>query len=87
MLGVPDEVAFAIAGSRRTFGPIDGETIDAPASIILAGAQQNFDVNSLWEFVPRAKVERLPGTGHFLMMEKPQEFNARLREFLEGIEF
>jgi pimeloyl-ACP methyl ester carboxylesterase len=27
----------------------------------------------------------IPGTGHFLMMEKPREFNARLAAFLDEL--
>jgi pimeloyl-ACP methyl ester carboxylesterase len=29
----------------------------------------------------------MAGTGHFLMMEKPDEFNRVLAEFLDRIEF
>jgi pimeloyl-ACP methyl ester carboxylesterase len=29
----------------------------------------------------------IPGTGHFLMMEKPQEFNRLLSDFLAKLEY
>lgn len=29
----------------------------------------------------------IPGTGHFLMMEKPQEFNRLASEFLSKVKY
>jgi pimeloyl-ACP methyl ester carboxylesterase len=34
---------------------------------------------------PSIRVETLAGAGHFLMLEKPAEFNALLSEFLRGL--
>jgi pimeloyl-ACP methyl ester carboxylesterase len=31
---------------------------------------------------PNLEYHEIPGTGHFLMMEKPQEFNRLLLDFL-----
>ena len=87
VLSVPLDVAGAIARSMSTFGSVESKTIDVPASVIVAGSVPDLEVERIWNLVPRAKIEKVPGTGHFLMMEKPQEFNARLREFLEGIDF
>jgi pimeloyl-ACP methyl ester carboxylesterase len=36
---------------------------------------------------PAFEYTELPGTGHFLMMEKPQEFNARLTTFLTKVKY
>jgi pimeloyl-ACP methyl ester carboxylesterase len=35
------------------------------------------------DMVPNWEEVSLPGTGHFLMMEQPEAFNAILREFIE----
>lgn len=37
---------------------------------------------SVRKLAPRAKLVRVAGTGHFLMLEKPAEFNAALLAFL-----
>jgi len=34
---------------------------------------------------PKATYTQIPDTGHFLMLEKPAEFNARLLQFLSGL--
>jgi pimeloyl-ACP methyl ester carboxylesterase len=34
---------------------------------------------------PRAEYRVLDGVGHFLMLQKPAEFNAILSEFLDGL--
>jgi pimeloyl-ACP methyl ester carboxylesterase len=39
------------------------------------------------EIVPNFEAAQVPGTGHFLMMEKPDEFNRLLAGFLEKIDF
>jgi pimeloyl-ACP methyl ester carboxylesterase len=34
---------------------------------------------------PSFEYTEIPGTGHFLMMEKPQEFNQLLGKFVETL--
>jgi len=36
---------------------------------------------------PNLQYVEIPGTGHFLMMEKPDEFNRHLLDFLKGLSF
>jgi hypothetical protein len=33
--------------------------------------------------ISHAHIERFPMAGHFLMLEEPQEFTARLKNFLD----
>lgn len=42
-----------------------------------------YDRESLKSQFPQLEYVKMPGTGHFLMMEKPQEFNRRLKSFLD----
>jgi epoxide hydrolase 4 len=35
-------------------------------------------------WVPRARVERFPGAGHFIQHELPEQVNTRLIRFLTG---
>ena len=36
---------------------------------------------------PKLEYHEIAGTGHFLMMEKPQEFNRLLTDFLTKVKF
>jgi pimeloyl-ACP methyl ester carboxylesterase len=36
---------------------------------------------------PNLQYVEIPGTGHFLMMEKSDEFNRRLLDFLKTVSF
>jgi pimeloyl-ACP methyl ester carboxylesterase len=61
--------------------------IAAPALAVMAGSAQLPNAEALRASIPNFSAVQLPGTGHFLMMEQPDEFNALLREFLTGIDF
>jgi len=37
--------------------------------------------------LPNAELHLVPGAGHMVMLEKPQEVARLLRRFLEGIRF
>jgi pimeloyl-ACP methyl ester carboxylesterase len=39
------------------------------------------------EVLPNYDAAQIAGTGHFLMMEKPEEFNRLLTAFLDKIKF
>ena len=39
------------------------------------------------EVLPNSEVTQVAGTGHFVMMEKPEEFNRVLTSFLDKIKF
>jgi pimeloyl-ACP methyl ester carboxylesterase len=59
-----------------------------PALIIWAGT--NTEVPSVEEarqVLPRYSQTQLAGTGHFLMMEKPDEFNELVTSFVDGLTF
>jgi pimeloyl-ACP methyl ester carboxylesterase len=50
-----------------------GEADSALGTVLLEG---------LDELVPDLRIERLPGVGHWLIHERPQEINAAIRRFL-----
>lgn len=59
------------------------QIITTPALTVWAEEVMNdygFDAH---EMVTNMEEVRMAGTGHFLMMERPEEFNAILREFIE----
>lgn len=89
-----DEIrTMMLAASEATAIGANGTIIDpaiqsdriiaAPAMTVWAGSRNAEDHEATRELLPAWESRRITGTGHFLMMEKPGEFNALLREFLE----
>ena len=60
-----------------------GSIITAPALTIYAGSPFFPRDQSTKEMLPNWESVQVPGTGHFVMMEKPTEFNRLLEEFLK----
>jgi pimeloyl-ACP methyl ester carboxylesterase len=62
--------------------------IDLPA-LILCGAEDEMTPVKYSEFLHQqirfSRLEILPGAGHMVMMESPEAFNRKLKEFIRGI--
>jgi pimeloyl-ACP methyl ester carboxylesterase len=58
-----------------------------PALTIYAGTAKLPDAEAVKKSLPKYEATQIVGTGHFVMMEKPREFNRVLEEFLQKIEF
>ena len=63
------------------------DVIDASAFAVVAGSGLVPDTEAIKEVVRNFEAVQLPGTGHFLIMEKRDEFNRLLRGFLDDIGF
>ena len=89
MLSPSDEHAMAVGSSLSSFSAWVNESVAAPALIVYAGTadMQALDREALADFAPQAEVEIMAGTGHFLMMEQPDNFNALMTEFPQEIDF
>jgi pimeloyl-ACP methyl ester carboxylesterase len=87
MLGPPE--AAAAGAMAAMFDPAIRwtDTIKAPALEVVAGTGQVPDVQKTREVLPGFDATQLAGTGHFLMLEKPAEFNEQLTAFLAKIKF
>jgi pimeloyl-ACP methyl ester carboxylesterase len=87
MLGAPD--ATAAGAMAAMFDPAVRwtEPIHAPALEVVAGTGQVPDVSKTREVLPSFDATRVAGTGHFLMLEKPGEFNKLLKGFLDKLKF
>jgi pimeloyl-ACP methyl ester carboxylesterase len=88
MLSVPE--GTATPAFKSIFDPAlrTSDVIPMPALIIWAGT--NTEVPSVEEarqVLPRYSQTQLAGTGHFLMMEKPDEFNELVTSFVDGLTF
>jgi pimeloyl-ACP methyl ester carboxylesterase len=82
MLGAPEVTAVGAMDATREPA---GQTDDVPAVPILglyAGPSRIASQASVQSHFPAAEYTQIPGTGHFLMLEKPEEFNRLLLAFL-----
>src|SRR5215471_45953 len=61
------------------------DAIKAPAFAIYAGTSQLPDLSKTREVLPNFSATQIAGTGHFVMMEKPEEFDRDLSGFLDQI--
>ena len=56
------------------------------ATLFLTGQESNYVTNDLRPHIkslfPKAKFAKIPGAGHWLHAEKPREFEAAVRAFL-----
>ena len=87
MLGAPE--ATAAGAMAAMFDPAIrwADKIDAPALAVVAGTAQVPDVAKTREVLPQFEADQVAGPGHFLMLEKPAEFNQKLSAFLTKIKF
>jgi pimeloyl-ACP methyl ester carboxylesterase len=87
MLGTSE--ATAIGAMAAVFDPSLSKTdvIKAPALAVYAGTAKLPDPKVATEVLPNYEGMQMPETGHFLMMEKPDEFNRVLTSFLDKIKF
>lgn len=80
----PSQATAAAANATILDPAIQSDRIiAAPALTIWAGTRTPSEFQATRELLPHWQAVQIPGTGHFLMMEKPSEFNAILRKFLK----
>jgi pimeloyl-ACP methyl ester carboxylesterase len=82
MLAVPPEVADGAIQGMRDPEFWREDQIRLPFLEIASGASRHIKLAGLRCRFPRAEMRRVRGTGHFLMMEKPQTFNRVLLTWL-----
>ncbi len=83
MLGSSDKTASGAANAMVAPEIQSDELIMAPALTVWAATREVDPEYSTKDMLPNWQEARLQGTGHFLMMEKPAEFNALLRQFID----
>jgi pimeloyl-ACP methyl ester carboxylesterase len=78
-------VASAMEGmfAMESFKP--GESYNIPAMAIVASVRPGDEAQLRVVFPNFRKYEAWQGSGHFLMMESPDRFNASLEQFLAGL--
>jgi pimeloyl-ACP methyl ester carboxylesterase len=88
MLGAPE--ATAVGAMQSILDPAlrASDVLALPVLAVWAGtAQQMPKLETAREVMPRFEQTQVPGTGHFLMMEKPDEFNRILSAFVGKLPF
>lgn len=85
MLAPSEDVAQGAIDA--TFDPANrtADVIDAPVMAVVAGTGTVPDLAVTREVIPAFEVHQVAGTGHFLMLEKPEAFNALLDDFLNDL--
>jgi pimeloyl-ACP methyl ester carboxylesterase len=87
MLGAPEATAAgAMDATVGQGGPADS-VLQMPVLGIYAGGRPVATAATLQAHFPHSEYTQIPGTGHFLMLEKPEEFNRLLLAFLAKQQF
>jgi len=83
MLGAPESTA--VGAMQATFDPANwkGDVFTQPILGLYADHSRAGDREYIKTHFPNMDYEEIPGTGHFLMLEKPEEFNRLLIAFLD----
>ena len=85
MLAAPESTAYG--AMTATFDPAvwKDDVMTLPVLGIYADKSALANPEYTMKIFPSFEYREIPGTGHFLMMEKPQEFNQLLMGFVEKI--
>jgi pimeloyl-ACP methyl ester carboxylesterase len=84
MLAAPEATAIGAMGSMMDPSLRKADVTPMPALAVWAGtAQQMPSVDEARKALPKFEQTKVEGTGHFLMMEKPEEFNRLVIAFVD----
>lgn len=86
MLAAP--AATAAGAMRATFDPSSASDEVMAMPVYGIFAEKSFALSStayMKKVFPKIEYVEMPGTGHFVMMEQPQEFNRLLMKFVETL--
>jgi pimeloyl-ACP methyl ester carboxylesterase len=85
MLRAPE--ATAAGAMSAMFDPAlrTADVAPMPAYAIYAGTARLPNADAMKQALPKYEATQLAGTGHFVMMEKPDEFNRLLTAFVERV--
>jgi pimeloyl-ACP methyl ester carboxylesterase len=86
MLATPAEVAAGSMLGMASPPFWHDDSIGLPFLEIAAANNKSMTLESLQRHFAKAQLKRIDGTGHFLMMEKPAEFDQMLVDWLAGLQ-
>ena len=83
MLAASEATAIGANGTILDPAIQSDRVISAPAMTVWAGNREMDTYRATRELLPDWEGRQIAGTGHFVMMEKPREFNTLLGDFLK----
>ena len=87
MLTAPESTAYQAMVATFAAPNWNEETLNFPALGIYADHSASDDLAYFKKIFPNGKTVEVPGTGHFVMLEKPAEFNKLLGDFLAAVKY
>ena len=88
MLKAPEATAIGAMGSMMDPALRKDDVTPMPALAIWAGTNQQLpSLDATRKVLPKYEQTQVAGTGHFLMMEKPEEFNRLVVAFVDKLQF
>ena len=87
MLGAPEATAVGAMKATFAFASPKDEVIKLPVLGLYADHSRLADREFMKSTYPNLEYVEITGTGHFLMMEKPDEFNRHLVDFLKTLSY
>ena len=83
MLGAPEATARGAMASMADAEVWNNHVLQVPTLAIFAGTYGGNFLDTTKSYLPDLQFMNMPGTGHFLMLEKPAEFNQHLVTFID----
>lgn len=87
MLAAPAATATGAASASYAWLRTKTDMTKVPAFAVYASTRSLPDAEEMKKGVPNYDAVQMPGTGHFLMMEQPEQFNTTVMTFLDRIRF
>jgi sigma-B regulation protein RsbQ len=84
MLHAPETTAEGAMKSMGDAAVWDNHVLQIPTLAIFAATYAGNSLDVTKSYLPDLQFLNVPGTGHFLMMEKPAEFNEHVIAFVDG---
>jgi sigma-B regulation protein RsbQ len=83
MLGAPDATVIGVVHAMQDPAAWSDDVVNLPVLGIYQEKSRFAQREVMKTRFPALEYVEMPDAGHFLMMEKPREFNRRLQEFLD----
>jgi len=87
MLRAPESTAKGAMSSMADPAVWESRALQIPALAIFAATYAGNGLDTTKSYLPDLQFLNVPGTGHFLMMEKPAEFNQHVMAFMDRQKF
>jgi len=85
MMGAPEATAAGAMAATQDRTQWSDKPITVPVLAVYAGTRPLASETAVKTLYPSAEYHQIPETAHFLMMERPTEFNRLLVAFLESV--